>query len=248
MGNTSNALKQSGWSFGVYSQKSSVPNGELVGSLRITRDGKKWRLAKASETLGVGKMTHASQSNAAHLDEAILAAVPIGTVGNLELTVTAGTAIVANQLAGGAFSINSGTGLGHRYTIQSNTAIDASGTTIYITLEEPIRVALDTTSTFDLLHSCWYNTALSTTDENFATGVTPIAVTSGNYYWSQTGGEATCLIAGSVPPGTNLILSATEGAVTTVAASVDVDVPIVGHATHTTTTAADYGPIFLTID
>lgn len=247
MGNTSNALKMHGWSFGVYDQAASIPAGEVVGSLRVTRDGKKWRLAKASEDLAVSKMTHATQSAAAHLDEAILAAVPIGTQ-QLALTVTTGTAIAENQLAGGAFSVNSGTGAGHRYGIQSNTAIGVGGTAIYVTLERPIVVALDTTSTFDLLHNSWYNTALSTTDENFATGVHSIAVTSGNYYWSQTGGDATCLIAGSCPVGTNLILSATEGAVTTIAGSVDVDVPIVGHKTHVATTAADYGPIFLTID
>ena len=243
----SKPLKPRGWSFGVYEQASAIPAGEIVGSLRITADGKKWRLAKASEALAVGKMTHATQAVAAHLDEAITAAVAIGER-VLTLTVTAGTAIAQNQLAGGALSVNSGTGAGHRYPIQSNSAISASGTTIYVVLEEPIRVALDTTSTFDLLQSLWYNTALSTTDENFATGVTPIAVTSGYYYFSQTGGDATCLIAGTVAVGTNLILSATEGAVTTIATDVDVDVPIVGYVTHVATTAADYGPIFLIID
>lgn len=243
----SKSLKMRGWSFGVLEQKSSIPAGEAVGSLRITQDGKKWRLSKASEALAAGKATHATQSVAAHLNEDITAAVAIGeTV--LALTVTAGTAIVANQLAGGALSVNSGTGAGHRYNIQSNTAISASGTTIYVVLEDPIRVALDTTSTFDLLHSLWYNTALSTTDENFCTGVTPIAVTSGNYYFSQTGGEATCLIAGSCAVGDNMILSATEGALTLIASSVDQDVPIVGYMTHVATAAADYGPVFLTID
>jgi hypothetical protein len=247
MGNSSAPLKRSGWSFGIYEQKASLGAGERCGMLRNTANGLKFRLAKASEALSVAKMTLATQSDAAHLDEAITAAVAIGET-QLALTVTAGTAIVANQLAGGFFEINSGTGAGYRYPIVGNTAISASGTSIYISLDRPIAVALDTTSTFNLLHSLWYNAQLTSTDENVPTGIPLIDVTSGYYCWLQTGGEATCLIAGSCAVGDNLIVSATEGAVTLIASSVDQDVPIVGYMSHVATAASDYGPIFLTID
>jgi len=238
-------LKKAGFAQGIYAQSSVAK--EMVGTYRMTQDGRGFRYAYASEALAIGKMTHATQLAAAHLDEAILAAVEIGTM-SLTLTVTAGTAIAENELRGGYLNINSGTGAGQNLLIAGNNAISASGTEISIALEDPIMVALDITSTFNLQRSEWWYVQLSTTDENFATGVPPISVTSGYYCWLQTHGSACVLIAGTPAVGSELILSDTEGAVAVVATSKDIDVPTIGYKTHTAGVAADYGSVFLTID
>lgn len=245
MAKPTSPMKRTGWAQPIYAQ--AATKKERIGVIRWTYDGRAYRYSKAGEGLNPGKMSVAAQCDAAHIDEAIRAAVPVGTT-QLTLTVTAGTAIAQGALEGGYFEINSGTGAGYRYAIAGNSAIDASGTTIYLDLDESIRVALDTTSTFNLIHSLWYSTTETSTDENFATGVTPITVTSGYYYWSQTHGPCTALIKDTPAIGSTLILGSTEGAVAVIATSVDVDVPIVGTITHLVGVSADYSSIFLQID
>jgi hypothetical protein len=239
--------KKAGFRQGIYEISSTCK--EVVGMLRVLQDGRKYRYAKAGSTaLVAGKMSHAAQSSAYHINEAILAAVAVGAY-QLSLTVTAGAALAANQLRGGYLTINAGTGAGHQYEIDGNTAITASETAIYVSLKDPIRVALDTTSKFNLLHSPWYGTDESADGENFATGVAPMAVTASYYYWAQTGGPAVCLIYGTPAVGSNLILSTNlEGALDVINTTVDVDVPIVGYTTHVAGVNGEYYPVFLKID
>lgn len=239
-------IKKSGFNQGIYEESSTCK--EMLGTLRGTLDGRAFRYSYASEALAIGKMTHASQLAAAHLDESITAAVAIGEY-TLDLTVTAGTAIAEDELRGGYFQIQSGTGLGQNLLIAGNSAITNAGTSIQVALSDPIKVALDTTSKFSLLRSPWYSVALSAVGENFATGVAPFTVTSGYYFWAQTHGVANCLINGTPAVGSSLILSTNvEGAVDVIATNVDVDVPIVGTIWGAAGVDADYCPVFLQID
>jgi hypothetical protein len=238
-------LKKAGWAQGIYAQ-SSTPK-ETVGTIRWTQDGRAFRYGYSSEALTPGKMTHATQLNAAHLNEAILAAVAVGKY-TLELTVTAGKVIAENELKGGYFHVRDEDGQGQQLLISGNSGLLVAGTTIQIALEDPIYIALTTDSEFDLIRSPWYEMALSTTDENFATGVPLINVTANYYAWFQTHGVANCLIMGTPAVGSSLILGSTEGALAVIATSVDVDVPIVGTIWGAAGVDTEYCPVFLQID
>ena len=237
-------FKKSGYPQGIYEQSSTCKC--MLGEYRQLRDGTGYRYGYASEALTPGKMTHATQLNAAHLDEAITAAVAVGTH-TLDLTITAGKVIAENELKGGYFHIRDNDAQGTRYMISGNTALTVGGTSIQIALEDPIKIALTTDSEYDLIRSPWYDVALSTTDENFATGVPLINVTEDYYAWFQTHGVANCLIAGTPAVGSELILSATEGALA-VTAFTDVDVPRVGTIWGAAGVDTEYCPVFLQID
>jgi len=233
-----------GWLQGIHEISATAKHS--VGALRLTADGRKFRYAKAGGTLSAGKATVAPQANADHVDEAITAAVAVGT-SQLTLTVTAGTAIAEDNLKGGFLQINDEAGEGHQYLIDSNTAISSSGTDIVVTLVDPIRVALTTSSEFSLITNPFMDVTSSATDENFCTGVCPMAVTDNYYFWSQTGGPACALILDTPAVGSNLIYSP-SGALAVIATDVDVDVPIVGYAYGTAGVTTEYKPVFLTID
>lgn len=189
-------MKLRGFAQGLYDI--SATKKEALGTLRVTHDGRAFRYAKAgASALAPGKLGCAAAGVAAHLDEAILAAVTVGTK-ILAVTVTAGTAIAENALAGGYFAINDNTGEGQSLVIQSNSAISASGTVVNITLEEGLRVALDATSEFNLIPSPWA-AVVETTTKAAPVGITPVAVTAAYYYWAQTKGVHGAVLMNGTP-------------------------------------------------
>ena len=195
-------IKKAGFAQGIYQTSSTAK--EALGTRRQLKDGREFVYAKAGAAdLAAGKLGVAADVAAGHADEAILAVVAIGTK-VLTVTVTAGTAIVANALKDGAFQINDGTGEGYSYPIVSNSAIDASGTDVSLTLSEGIKVALDTTSEFTLVHNPWKGVVEGTT-LGAAVGVPVVAVTTLYYYWAQTRGLANCLMGGTVALGSALM-------------------------------------------
>jgi len=238
-------LKKAGFAQGIYEQSSTAK--EMLGIYRQTYDGRGFRYGKTSGTLTVGKMTHATQLNAAHLNETILAAVAIGEH-TIDLTITAGKVIDEDELRGGYFQIQDGTGQGQNLMISGNAALAVGGVAIQVALDDPIKIALDTTSEYSLVRSPWFDVALSTTDENFATGIPAIAMTTDYYGWFQTHGVCNALISGTPAVGSSLILGSTEGALAVIATSVDVDVPIVGTIWGAVGVDTEYCPVFLQID
>ena len=241
-------IKKAGFAQGIYEQSATAK--ETLGTLRITQDGRKFRYAKAGAAdLVAGNMGLGAALNAAHVNEAILAAVAIGS-GSLDLTVTAGSALAANQLKGGYFQVTDGTGQGQNLMIAGNSVISASGTAIQIALDDGIKVALDTTSEFTLVQSPWYATYESATGEAMVAGVAPIAVTTLYYYWAQTGGIANVLQEATDAVGCNMCVStATAGAVVSQTnGGIDADLPKVGVQYGTAGVAGEYTPVFLTID
>jgi len=240
-------FKKAGYSHGIYEQSSTIKN-EILGEYRLTRDGRGWRYGRAIKALTTGKMTYATQQNAAHLNEAILAAVAIGEH-TLDLTITTGGVLEEDELRGGYFQIQHGTGQGQNLLIAGNTTLAVGGATIQIALDDPIQIALDTTSKYSLIRSPWFDVTMHTTDENFATGVPAIPVTLDYYAWFQTHGVCNVLDLNSIAVGCTCILSATEGAIATVAdTAIDADVPIVGTKFAAAGTSTEYGPVFLQID
>ena len=236
-------MKRTGFAQGIY--QASVTRKEEVGTLRITADGRKFRYAKAGEAMSAGMLTVSAGMDAAHTNEAILAAVAIGTK-ILELTVTAGTAIAADALRGGYLQIQDGTGEGYSYPIESNTAITTAQTAINVTLSQGIIVPLDATSEFSLVHNPWYG-ILHDTGIKPVTGVPPIAVTSGYWFWVQTGGLAIILTHETTAVGLGYEQSTTNGAVDTGDTDAQ-EFTGFGYQFGTAGVAGEYTPCILTID
>ena len=238
-------FKSTGFSFGLYQTVTSVPAGEEPGMLRIETNGDCYRLAKAGATaLAAGKLGVSAVLNAAHVNEAIAAAVAIGTK-QLTLTITAGSAIAENQLVGGHFGINAGTGLGQIYRIIGNSALAVAGTEIVVTLATGIRVALDVTSKYTLAYNR-YEAVIESVTIAPAVGWPLVAVTAEYYYWAKTKGDIFALGTGGLVAGTKVIqCDATAGSVEIDVAGTGQTVAIVGGMLSVTT---EYYPMIAHID
>lgn len=238
--------KSRGWRQGLY--QTSASQKERIGAIRADARGNLYRYAKAGAAdLNRGYMGLAAQSASDHVNEAVTAAISKGEQ-QLSLTVTAGTALAENQLQDGTFQIQDGTGEGLCVGIAGNSALGSGGTSIVITLERPLPLALDTTSEFSLYHSPWMKVVESATDENLPAGVPLVDVTLAYYYWAQTRGIANVYMGGSHAVGIICILGTTAGQVATIASSVDADVPIVGYKAFAAGASGEFGAVFLTID
>lgn len=239
-------FKRSGFKQGIHGISSS--KREELGTLRMLQDGRKFRYAKAGGAdLAAGKMGIGPSVNSNHANQTGIAAA-VATM-QLTLTVTAGTAIAENQLAGGFLQINDSDGEGYQYSIQSNSAIDSSGTSIILGLNEGLRVAMTTSSEFTLIASPWYGATESATEENQPVGIAPVAVTTLYYYWAQTGGVAIAFMDSTPAKGAMLTLGTVAGSLKAMtSATWDNDQPILGHKIGLAGVNDEFGPVMLTID
>jgi len=219
-----------------------------LGMLYVDEYGNKWRYAKNGATaLAAGKLTGAAVAGivALHTDLSVVAAA----IGDRSVTVTLGaTAATANQYKDGLLVAHDGTGKGYSYVIDSHPAADASAT-LTVKLVEPIKVALvaGATSEVNLVPNLYSGITITDAINCVPLGVPNVAVTAAYYCWIQSGGLAAVLTGDTSAIGVMAVAHTTDGAVGTLAASVDIDTPIVGVFV-TTGVAGEYGPIRLTMD
>jgi hypothetical protein len=223
---------------------------EALGTLRITPDGRKFRYAKAGATaLSAGYMGVAVAGTALHINRSVAAAAAIG---DKSVIVTVGaSAVTADQYKDGFLQINDGTGQGHNYPIDGNTAISAAGGDVTVSLKDPIKVALvaSATSEVSLIPNPWYAVTEGTTQEKLPVGVAPVAVTAAYYYWAQTGGVAICAVDGTPAVGSYLILSdANAGFLEVRVTALDVDEPALAITFATAGVDGEFKPCYLLID
>jgi len=239
-------FKKSGFAQGCFTQ--SATKKDDLGTLRILRDGRRFRYAKAgASALAPGKLSVAAAVGATVMDEACVSDHAIGDLTFTE-TVTAGTAYIENYFAGGYLQLNVGTGLGQQYKITSSTALTAAGTSITLTLDEPIRVALVTTTThFTLVQSPWMATIESATLA-CPVGITPIVVTAAYYYWAQTGGPAIALVGANTDAVGKPLFQSTSVAGAIDGADVASYYPKIATALGTVGVSTEYKPVMLQLD
>lgn len=238
-------MKKAGFSQGIY-QTSSVQK-EALGTRRALKDGREFVYAQAGAAdLAAGKLGVSAAIAAGHANKDILAAVAIGTI-TLDVTVTAGTAIAENALKDGAFQINNATGEGYSYPIEANSAISTAGTVVNLTLGEGIKVALDATSKFTLVHNPWKGVVETKAAAACPVGVPVVAVTALYYYWAQTKGLACVLMGDTVALGTDVIQdTATIAGSTAIMAATSV-IPAVGTVHGFAGVDTEYQPVILKI-
>lgn len=242
-------IKKSGFSQGIYAV--SATQKEELGTLRVLSDGRMFRYAKAGAgNLTAGHMGQAAAIAADVTNEACANAHAIGDHVISETITAAAAAYPENHFAGGFFQINDATGEGHQYKIQSSTAVALGGTSISLTLEDPIRVALvAATSEFTIAASCFNGVVEAAVEENLAVGLAVVPVTAAYYYWAQTHGEALARVTGTPAVGTPLMLcGATAGYLAAITTPLDIDAPPCGKIWGTAGVDAEHKPVFLTID
>lgn len=235
-------IKRAGFAQDIFSESSTAK--ETVGTIRELPDGRAFVYAKAgSSALAAGKLAVAAAIDADVMNEACASAHSVGDLQFAE-TITS-TTVAEDYFAGGYLQINDATGEGHQYKIVSNTAVSA-GTSITLTLEESIRVALTaSTSEFTIVH----NPAMATVESatlGFPVGVAPMAVTASYYYWAQIRGMANVLSDDTAAVGKPLNQStSTAGAVS--GSDYASYYPQVGIRMGTAGVATEYKPSWLNI-
>ena len=218
---------------------SSATQQHVLGEQMVTPDGRKFRYAKAGELLVTGNLL---QSQVEDTDSQNLA-VAAAAIGATTVTTTSTLTVTANEFSGGYLLVAITPGIGDVYRIKSHPA--ATSAVLTLTLEDPIRVALTTSSRVDLVASPYLNVIQNpTTATGAPVGVAVYAIASGEYGWIQTGGVACVLNDGGSTVGTNV--SASNGTAGAVEAAVTAQAAI-GYAV-TGITSTEAGAIYLTID
>jgi hypothetical protein len=124
----------------------------LVGAKFGTNDGREFVLVQNGGTALVSGVLVQSPASigANHTGLAVTGAATVNVIGSTTVTVTMeGTLATANQYAGGYAVVSAGLGIGQTLKIASHPSATSSGTCV-LTLEDPLSVALDTTSKISL--------------------------------------------------------------------------------------------------
>jgi hypothetical protein len=186
-----NPIKITGFTQGLYQQ--STVRKEVVGTVRMTQDGRTFHYALAGGTLARGLMTIGTAATA-NLNNEIqtVTTVAVGET-QFELLVTTGTATVKDELKGGYLMVNHNDTLGACYEIASNEVKTSAATALFISLVDPIESAIAATAELCIHRNPWWKVTQSATEESMPTGIPLIDVTDTNYFWCQTGGIANVL-------------------------------------------------------
>ena len=217
---------------------------EMAFGTRVeTPDGRAFRYVEAGGTaLVVGKLQQAPVEDTAHQNLTITAASAVGdTTVNFTL---GGSAVTLNEYSGGYLMVTSTPGQGYQYLIASHPAADSSAALV-VTLSDPIRVALTTSSVIDLVLSPWRVLVVNPASATSApAGVAVTAISANQFGWIQVGGVACILSDGGSTVGTNVSASnGTDGAVEAqVTVQASVGVALTGVAT------TEYGAFLLNIE
>ena len=194
-----------------------------LGVRSVTGDGREFRYVSAgASALIVGQLHQAAAPQSNYVDVTAIAVAAGAT--SATLTVSTGTAVAANQFAGGYYQTYGtvANGGGQNIKISSNTAVSASGTSITIGFDEPVAVAITTSATVNIIPPAYAAVIqVPATVTGKVVGVAVGALAATYYGWVQTRGVTNALIAGTPAIGTGLSApnSGTAGALQVTAAT-----------------------------
>jgi len=218
-----------------------------LGVRAVTGDGREFRYASAgASALVLGTLQQAAAIQANYTDVTAVAVAAGATTATL--TVSTGTAVAANQFAGGFYTTYGTTanGGGQILKISANTAVSASGTSISLILEDAPATAITTSATVTIVPPSYAALIqVPTTVTGRVAGVAVNALAAGYYGWVQTKGIANALIAGTPAAQSGLIapVSGTAGALQ-VQSSTYQSIAI----NQKTGSDGRYGPVLLAVD
>jgi hypothetical protein len=210
----------------VASTATTVPYTTQVPELgvrAVTGDGREFRYVQAGASALIIGQIHQSAAPQSNYVDVTAVAVAAGAK-TTTLTVSTGTAVAANQFAGGYY-MTYGTvanGGGQILKISSNTAVSASGTSITIGFEDAPAAAITTSATVNIIPPAYSGIIqCPTTLTGKIAGIAVGALAATYYGWLQVKGVANALVAGTPAIGTGLSApnSGTAGALQVTAAT-----------------------------
>ncbi len=120
-----------------------------LGAKWESSDGRQFTLVQNGASALVSGVMVQSPANLASFVSLVMVGTP--AIGATQVTVTlGGTAVVANEFQGGYLIISTLTGIGQTLKIASHPAQSSTTGNVVLTLEDPLSVALDATSTATL--------------------------------------------------------------------------------------------------
>lgn len=190
-----------------------------IGTVRENlADNTKYIYSRAgASAIAAGVLTQSALpiASAAHTNKVVKAAAAIGAK-QVKMLI-GGTAITADQYAGGKLLVNDATGEKYAYKIKGHGAYSASSAAVIINLadDDPIQVALVASTSEVSLIKNQNNGVIINPVTATATpcGITPIAVTANYYFWAQVKGPAAVLANGTLAMTSGVVASSGSGSV-----------------------------------
>lgn len=185
------------------------------GQLGIDKLGRRYRYVLAgASALVVGNVIQSPARDTQFTDMAVASAAAVGAT---TLSLTNGTTTTtADMFKGGTAVVSVTPGLGQQFVIAGNT-VATSGAALTIRLDDPVRVALTTSSKITLHlndHTGVIQSPTTRTGKTVGVAIYPIPAAS--YGWIQTGGPAAALSDATVAAlGEGLSPSTTTAGATT---------------------------------
>lgn len=188
---------------------SSTTQAHPLGTKAVSKDGRVFRYAKAGgSALVAGNVIQGAAQVTTHQSLTPSAAA----AGAFEVSVTLGAtnAATANQYAEGYLIIDTTPGNGYAYQIASHPAAAASAAMV-VTLNEPLKVALTSSSRCSLQYNPYSAVIQSpvTTLTGPVVGVAVHPAAANEFCWLQTYGIAPVLVAGTPGVGLAVVVPAT---------------------------------------
>ena len=178
---------------------SSATQQAVIGAYAETPDGRGYRYSLVGAVSTVpGKVYQGTALDATNLQPSgglgVSAAVAIG---GTQITTSTSTTWAVNLFAGGYLSVDVTPGQGYIYKIKSNTAT-AGATGGVITLEDPLLVALTTSSKVIVVTNTYSGVVIEPGTPTAAiAGVPNSIITNAQYGWLQTRGACAVLFTGT---------------------------------------------------
>jgi len=223
--------------------KQSDVQEQALGQRAETQDGRIFRYAQIGEAITIGAVCVSAAIDATLVNCAVTATAAIGAT-SVSFTNAATTA-TANEYAEGFAIVSYGTGLGQCLKVASHAAWTSGGAST-VTLEDPLTIALDTTSKIEFTHNPWHGAMMTASLVTKPVGGALRAFTSGYYGWLQTRGIFPGIADGTITAGYQLQVDGSTAG----------DVELVGTATQQyiignaikATASGYHHPIWLAID
>lgn len=226
---------------------SSSTQGTDLGALATTGDGRYFRyFLNGAVTAVPGKIYQGPAEDATNQSPAGGLAVAASAIGSTSVTLTGSLTLAANLLTGAFMSVVITPGQGYNYKVASNTAV-AGAANCAVTLEDPIQVAL-TTSSKVVFHLNPYSGCVvaPATLTAAPVGVPIYAVPNATYGWMQTHGPASCLLTGTFATAGLAVGVLVGGTIGSLAPCI-AGTPVLGYTMGIGATT-EYDAVFLQID
>lgn len=218
------------------------------GAIGVDKYGDLYRYTKVGAVAAVaGKMYSAPTQKTNHHNIAAYAAVTAdGKLKKVTLTLGA-TAAVENEYAGGILVANDNSPEGEFYRISGHPAADASAT-LEVTVEQPFKTNIATTSEFTLVHNANNGAIVNAAFTLRAAGVPAIDMTAAYFGWFKTRGVASVLIGTAATLGADLKMDGSGGVTDRTDALGASAEPVVAVADVVLGVTGEYNPVRLVID